>query len=356
VVILASLNALAALAFGEKAALRMQEAGTIQMILKTLQANISDPAVVADSFKALSALARAEPNAQTMVDQTFKLLVQAFQAHPNNPKVMEAGFKWLGNICVHKSIVLLVPTADIIPTCLKSIGTHKTDPTVLIRGCKALENIAYGPAGVKDYMKREGTMQAMKKVQSDNPTKDDVKRGAEQVIEALLKADLDLSLTFTDLRPMMDKKKDAKLIFGKDEKAPVKVLSREIRNMLTAGSLLTKHSKTANPRPRHVFVDQDLKFIIWKDPKKPVEADNKMKIFMIKQVEKGRCTPQLQRKKKLGSFYAKEECSFAIVGRERTVDLEAPSEAERDKWVHAIETLVEYKRHQKQLNQTFASR
>jgi len=205
-------------------------------------------------------------------------------------------------------------------------------------------------------MKRENVISAMKKIQSDNPTKDDVKRAAEQVIEAINKIDLDINLTFTDLRPQMDKKKDAKLIFGKEDKPAVKVLSREIRNMLMAGSLLTKHSKTANPRPRHVFVDQDLKFIIWKDPKKPVEADNKMKVFMIKQIEKGRCTAQLQRKKKLGSYYAKEECSFAIIGRERSVDLEAPSEAERDKWVHALEALVEFKRNQKMLNQSFASR
>jgi hypothetical protein len=270
--------------------------------------------------------------------------------------VIEAAFKWLGNICVHKTISTLVPTAEIMQPALKAIATHKTDPAVLIRGCKALENIAFGPMPVREFMKRENVIQAMNKVKSDNPTKDDVKRGAEAVIEAVNKVDIDLSLTFTDLRPQMDKKKDAKLIFGKDEKAPVKVLSREIRNMLNAGALLTKHSKTANPRPRHVYVDQDLKFLIWKDPKKPVDPDNKMKVFMVKQVEKGRCTPQLQRKKKLGSFYAKEECSFAVIGRERSVDLEANSEAERDKWVHALETLVEYKRAQKLLNQSFQSR
>jgi len=209
---------------------------------------------------------------------------------------------------------------------------------------------------VKNFMKTESVVQAMKKIQSDNPTKDDVKRAAELVIEAVNKVDMDINLNFTDLRPNLDKKRDAKLIFGKDEKTAVKVLSRELRNMLTAGALLTKHSKTANPRPRHVFVDQELKNICWKDPKKPLESDNKMKIYLVKQVEKGRCTPQLQRKKALGGFYSKEEHSFAVIGRERSVDLEASSEAERDKWVHAIETLVEYKKYQKQLNQNFGSR
>jgi len=291
-----------------------------------------------------------------MVDQTFKLFNQALQTHSNTPRTIEAAFRWLANICVHKSIDVLVPTAGIIPSALKALATHKTDPPVLIRGCKALENIAFGPMDVKEYMKRENVIAAMKKIISDNPTKDDVKRAAEAVIEAVNKVDMDISLTFTDLRPMIDKKRDAKLIFGKEEKSPAKVLSREIRNMLLAGALFIKHSKSANPRPRHVYVDQDLKFIIWKDPKKPVDPENKMKIFMIKQVEKGRCTAQLQRKKKIGGFYAKEECSFAVIGRERSVDLEANSEAERDKWVHALETLVEYKKYQKQLNQQFASR
>jgi len=353
---MASLNAIAAIAFGEKAAVRMAEEGPIPAILTVIKNNMHDPQIVADAFKALSALARSEPNAQDMVDQCFKFLIQAFQTHGTNTPLLESVFKWLGNICVHKTIAVLVPNSGIIQPILKAFTAHKTDPPVLIRGCKALENIACSPMDVKEHMKRENVIPAMKKIISDNPTKDDVKRGAEAVIEAVNKVDLDISLTFTDLRPMMDKKKDAKLIFGKDDKPAVKVLSREIRNMLLAGALLTKHSKTANPRPRHVYIDQDLKFLIWKDPKKPVDPENKMKVFMIKQVEKGRATAQLQRKKKLGSYYAREECSFAVIGRARSVDLEASTEAERDKWVHAIETLVEYKRAQKVLNQSFASR
>jgi hypothetical protein len=64
--------------------------------------------------------------------------------------------------------------------------------------------------------------------------------------------------------------------------------------------------------------------------------------FKMRSIERGRCTPQLLRKKMLGGFYAKEECSFAIMGRERTVDLEAQSEADREKWVDAIQALIGY--------------
>lgn len=45
-----------------------------------------------------------------------------------------------------------------------------------------------------------------------------------------------------------------------------------------------------------------------------------------------------------GKYLAKEECAWAIMGRDRTVDLESPTEADRDKWIHALEMLVAYRK------------
>jgi len=209
--------------------------------------------------------------------------------------------------------------------------------------------MAFGSSGVKDHMKKEGVIQAMKEMMTQNASRDDVKRAAQAVIDAISRMDADLGdLKFTDLRPRIDKKKDAKAIFGDKEKDHIKHLSQDIKNLLTAGALLVKHSKTAPPRPKHVYVDAELKYLIWKDPKeKQVKEENMMKVYKIKTVNKGRCTPQLLRKSMMGKYLAKEECAFAVQGRDRTVDLEATSEAEREKWVHALETLVEYKKAQK---------
>jgi hypothetical protein len=132
----------------------------------------------------------------------------------------------------------------------------------------------------------------------------------------------------------------------------VKELPESVRNLLTAGAMLLKHSNTANPRTRHVYVTPDLKFLVWKDPKKALHPDNKMKVFRIRSVEPGRCTPQLERKS-FGKFLAKEECAFAILGRDRTVDLEATSEQERDKWIHALEQLVAYRKELKRIASQF---
>jgi len=117
-----------------------------------------------------------------------------------------------------------------------------------------------------------------------------------------------------------------------------------------------KHSKSAKPKARHVYVDAELKTLVWKDPRKPLHPKNKMKIYKIRSMERGRVTPQLLRKTAFGKFLAKEENSFAILGRERSVDLECKSEAERDKWISCLQALIDYKKATKAANTKFDSR
>lgn len=54
-----------------------------------------------------------------------------------------------------------------------------------------------------------------------------------------------------------------------------------------------------------------------------------------------------------GKYLAKEDHAFAIIGRERTVDLEATSEAEREKWIAALETLLAYRKELKRVATQF---
>jgi len=260
---------------------------------------------------------------------------------------------FLTNICIHKSVSELVPIHGVIGGVLNLLKQHNSAVPIVIQGLNALENIAYGSVKVKDHMKAEGVIQACKDTETAHKGNDDVKRACHAVINAL---------TNTEYRPVdivniPRARDDAKLRnpFPKEEKVDIKTLPRAIKNFLNAGELLMKHSMTAPPRPRHVYVDNELKYLIWKDPKeKTLNPKNKMKVFKIKSVDRGRCTPQLQRKKPWGGKdYAKEECSFAVQGRERTVDLEATSEADREKWVHALETLVAYVKSLKAVRSNF---
>jgi len=143
-------------------------------------------------------------------------------------------------------------------------------------------------------------------------------------------------------------KKSARELFEPDDEKEKKlaILPIPIKNFLLAGQLLRKHSKKAQPKPKHLYLSHDLEWLCWKDPGKEPDIKQRMRIYKLYGVNTGRCTPQLQRKR-LGRHLAKEECCFSIYGAdsykdERTVDLEAPTPKECQAWVHALEVLIEY--------------
>lgn len=101
------------------------------------------------------------------------------------------------------------------------------------------------------------------------------------------------------------------------------------------------------PRPRHVYMSVDLNWLIWKNAKKDVKPNQTMSVWKIKDVFKGRCTPQLQRKW-LGKYLAKDDCCFSVFGSDqyengRTVDVECANEQLREKWVRNLKLLIEWK-------------
>jgi len=283
----------------------------------------------------------------------FKPMMQAFTFHVSNPITIRPMLFFLTNVCIHKSVSELVPNHGVVGGVQNLLTHHKASIPIVIQGLNALENIAYGSARVQDHMKAEGVIQTCKDMETVHKGQDDVKRASHAVINALSKME-SRPIEILDIERVRDDMKNRNP-FPKEEKVDIKQLNRAIKNFLNAGELLMKHSKTAPPRPRHVYVDNELKYLIWKDPKDRVlNPDNKMKVFKIKSVDRGRCTPQLQRKKPWGGKdYAKEECSFAVQGRERTVDLEANSEAQRERWVHALETLVAYTKSIKAVRSNF---
>ena len=216
-------------------------------------------------------------------------------------------------------------------------------------------SLGFSTDEVKSHLRGAGLVEGVNKVSGDNLSLDDVRRACKAVLDALNRTDINIQFDGLKKIHFDDTKiRSVRELMGDDKKVveAVKEIPEAVRNFLTAGAMLMKHSNTANPRQRHVYITPDLKFLVWKDPKKPLHPDNKMKINRIRSLERGRCTPQLERKS-FGKFLAKEEHSFAILGRDRTVDLEASSEKERENWIDAIEMLVAYRKELKKQAQQF---
>jgi len=356
-ILISGMSAIANMSYSSDAAAKLNGEGAVDAIIAVLLANNNDPDVLGESYQALSALCRNEKNAESMAERTMATIVSNLPMHSANTRFCNLALAFLGNLCVYPEPAENVIAAGIIASCLALFRKHVNDPVLLVRGLRALENIAYGSARVKQHMKDEGTEAAVQAIADANASRDDVKRAVKGVLDALNRTRTDLSsvpLAAIKLREI--EKKSAKSLFSDENENKCTELPQDVKNFLLAGQLIIKHSNTAQPRPRHVYVTPDLKHLVWKDPKKPLDAKHKMKLFKVRSIERGRCTPQLQRKTMFGKFVAKEDCSFAVLGRERSVDLEAKTEAEREKWITSLLMLVDFLKNQKVLNTKFDAR
>lgn len=334
------------LACDEAAAFHIANSGVVAWIISLLQSDRNE-AIVAEALKSLSAICRSERASVSMAELALKTLVGLLSTFAMSPRVVQYSFIFLSNLCVASGAAEMVPSSGVVAAVKHLVvNVYRADVGAMVRGLKALENIAYGPREVREHMRKEGIETMAQELETSPSSREEVKRGANLLLAAMSRADGPSASAQALLRDKERKEfRSARDIFGDSDRkqtGPLAELPQAVRNMLLAGSLFIKHSNTAAPRPRHIYVSDDLKFLVWKDPKKPVDPKHKMKVFKIRSIERGRCTPQLQRKKVIGGYYAKEECAFAILGRERSVDLEASSEAEREKWIEAILQLVEY--------------
>jgi len=353
-----AMSAFTLLSYNSDAADRMGSQGVLQVILKLVQDHLADGSILLECFPALSSLSRSESNAVGMSELAMNALSQCISpshSSANDARFLATCFSFLANLCVHSQATEGVLRTSLVQATLDTLHRFQGQPDVLIRGLKCLENMCFSTDEVKAHLRSQGVEEGVNKVSSDNLSLDDVRRAARAVLDALNRTDFNLELgALRSIKMKEIEIKSAKMLFGDEKKKveEVKELPEPIRNLLIAGAMLTKHSNTAVPRSRHVYVTPDLKFIVWKDPRKPLHPDNKMKVTRIRTMERGRCTPQLQRTS-FGKHLAKEECAFAIIGRERTIDLEASNEPEREKWINALEMLVAYTREIKKQAQQF---
>ena len=291
---------IARLAYSAKSARKIEiESNVTALIFDLFSTGITDPHLVNECLAALGGICRSSENAAYMVNKSLSLTAQAIQTHKMNVPVISHAFVFVSNICVHLEASSKVDETPIVNSMLDGMRAHRQESSVLIRACHALENIAYSTQASKDHLKNQGVIEAMNQMRDENANNDDLCIAAQSVIDAINRDETQATKAFvSSFRPAKLGKKSAREIFGdkREDKLLVTELPTKIKNFLCAGALLKKHSNSAKPRKRHAYFTTDLKFFIWKDPKKDVKAEQKMKVTRIRTIERGRCTPQLQRK------------------------------------------------------------
>lgn len=351
---LAGLCAITNMAYSTATATQIAVDRPIECVLAAIRQHVNFAPVITEGFKALGGLCRAEANAVQMAEPAFNLLPKTFKASEGDVRALTATFDFLGNVCVHEKAAAFVPKTEVVRAALACLKEQRSRPPVQMRICQALNNMTFCSQEVRDYMKSCLVVQAMEQLINDTQ-RDDVREHAKNVIEGVNRTKaMESSATYVTMKKPVRITKSAKELFGDAMVKKLPELSREMRNFLLAGQLLKKHgaSTASAPKTRMLLISDDLKWVICKDPHQPVDPKQKLKVFKIKAIEKGRCTPALQRKR-FGKFLAKEECCFSIIGRDKSYDMECESEANRDEWVAALQVLVDYVKLLKQANKQF---
>lgn len=348
-IVYAGASAIKNLSYNEKIAATMAEFRPIQLVLKLILMHQKDSHTLVALYNALSGLSRDANNAELMAESAMNRMSSSLDRHSEEAFFCKSGFHFLSNLCTTSSAAESVPKTPIVQAILKCLKLH-SDPGTLIRGLRALENMAYcDNMDVRNHMKENGVINDCEKIKKSTD-RDDVKEAAQGVIDAINKIMIqDSELKIIDIGPVKTDK-SAAAIFEEKEKAPE--LDQRIKNFLTAGMLVVIHTKK-DAKKCHLYVTVDLKTLIHKHNKaKSIDDSMKMKTIQLRSVEKGRCCAELS-KKKFGKYSAKEECVLAVQGSKESIYMETKTKKELDDWAEAFEALIRYQKKMKELASHF---
>jgi hypothetical protein len=245
----------------------------------------------------------------------------------------------VGALARSEGAVETAPNSKIVREMLNAGSKHDSNVDLMVALCQTLESFAVLNANMREHMKMEGAMDALKTWQEKH-AKDEllgpVARAAYQAITSRQAADAEYRQLKKSDRSAALKAEDK---IGEEK---IKKLSKAQRNFLKAGTLCKRVKDAGEPETMHLYIEEEMKKLCWKSPKKAQEADDVMKVYQIKLIEPGRSTKALQRKKGLmGSKpIVKEECAFSIMGQGIELSLECSSEEDRDKWVEYLKVHV----------------
>jgi hypothetical protein len=329
------------LSFNEDTGKRVFNNGAVDTVMEVTKLH-TDGDLLKTCYSTLSNICRAEECAVAMAASTNDLAERQLKKNRETYNAVSGILAYISNLCVHSGASQELVNTNIVETILEVAHDHLVkNPNIIKRACRCLENMSYASQKVRDNLKERGAVEGLQRW--TKAIQDDVKHAAQAAIDAINRTETDISAMKVVSMGPLRAQKSAKDLFGDTKVQKVPTLSKETRNFLQSGTMLMKHSKTAAPRPRHVYVTEDLKWLIWKDPKKAATADTRLKLFKVREIKPGRCTKQLMRKTLMGQPLAKDECAFAIFARDReSLDLECDCEADRQKWITCLEEAVAY--------------
>jgi len=392
----------------ESCASGMVAAGCIEALIDMFKRHIHDAAIVKDAINTLGRLATSAENVKRMgTAGLLPLLLQALKRHGDDPDVVRAALLALETAALLPENIPELVRLGAIPAVHAALMRFSQDRDIQDIGRRLLNLLCQEEERKKaeeeamERERREAEERRRKEEEERRREEEERKQLEKEMAEALAQLKLqdareeeerqkrrakeqeererrraqqqkewEDNIKLKEMRkkeeesrrselekekllpvtsvPAVVPHRSARAIFDSEDEVPAEYqLPAPVRQFLLAGSLLTKHSKTALPASKHVYVSHDLTLLIWNKPMTDILSKNTMAITSLHAVTRGKCTPQLQRVRFGIPLAGHESHCFSILGvsgdgEERTVDLEAKTAADRDRWVDAIEHLIKW--------------
>ena len=371
------------------------QAGTIEALLDMLRRNMANTGIVVGSITALGRLATSEGHVRRMAEGgLLGLLVEALRKHVDSEAAVRTALLALETAALLPENIKELLRLGAVPAIHAAMGRWPGNADIQAIGARALalllqaqqaeldrarlEALERARREEEDRLRREAEerrrleaemAEALARLKLQDEEEAAAKRRAQQKVwedDIKLKAMRAAEAENDRLAALVDKKpaapvaaapvvrKSARAIFEAedDDEKPVFELDPATRQFLLSGQMLTKHSKTALPAARHLYLTQDLHHLIWNKPMTPIQAKNTMLATSVYAAVRGQTTPQLQRVRFGTKLAGAAEHCFSIFGLteegvERTVDFECKSLRERERWIEAIEQLIRWIRTKK---------
>ena len=294
---------------------------TLVMVAKEGKNHKNGPLMV-DIMKVFQNMCIVEANAQAIARHGAVPILKGIEIQMENQVFLNVATTLIGNLGVYPTASRHLVKRGACPVLIECLKKNIYYRGIAAKIVRCVANFILTDAKAHEQLEELQTESLVNQALQQHPNHNELKKAA---------------IAFQKAMKMKSKKmvqKGAPTLSLKDK------IDTPIVRMLHAGTIMRKFCKSAKPRKRKVYMSDDLQFLIFEDPTGK-KSSKQMQTKTITDVRRGACTYNLKRGG-MGWKPALEDRCFAIFSidpnqNEFTVDLEAKSPGEFDRWTKAID-------------------
>eukprot|EP01083_Nonionella_stella_P115236 341428_1 len=299
--------------------------------------NCYNAALMIDVMKVFQNMCQIETNAQKIARHSSVPILRGMEHLKTNAIFMNVSATLLGNLAIYSSASKHIVKRGGCAVCIECIKFNVKHQGVLAKLLRCISNLVLTETKSYEIFIKLQCLQIIEQINAMYPNHKQIKKSSEAFLKAMKLKSHKLHQDNTGTKALKDKV-DIKYI-----------------KFLTSGVVMKKYCSSAKPRKRIIKLTDDLEYIVLMDPNGK-KAPKKLYVRNITELRTGACTFTLRRSG-FGFKKANNERSFALFSQDQTgkmndLNLECKTVEIYEKWVHALNQIIEFAHQKSKVNYT----